>query len=593
MPTQVDDELEQYAKKPSASGDELEQYAKKAEPSELESTVEKENLTPRMRAAVTSGVAKMAPPTRFETEHTPSPEDTGWMGRLKQGAGDIGHMVAGLGDTLAGPIVTPGRIADIAAGFSSRAVPNKGQEGLSGARSMPYNVLATGAGALGVDPTGMEASGEHGDPWGVVTHAAAQATPVLAAEVARSPVGRGIADIGGKAVDAIHNPFREDPNVAAQRALRPGPKKAIKAQADLAGARPYLEGAEDLADLQNKVKTGKGEVWKPYKEVIDGPTGDKEIEGPDGPTTVRNLEEKRLELSAQRSKLRSMLPTDRASALQKDADLRANEEHYHAVTGALDPELKAAGIDPVLIRNTHGNLTGVQKLIEGRNTLTETDRAYGLGRMAEDFHVTKPARSIVKGVIPGIGDIMAGRPWWSGKPTDVNVGEGFRAGTGGEKPALTLPAQAGGIPNIGGGSRGGAPQGAALPFPGPLPETSTPLAAAPPVEAAPEPVAAPKGRKIAPIGEGKPSSFKVPALKPIVPPDLEPVLRDSGWIYNGKGESGMHEFREPGTNIKLELLDRDLNPSFVKRKIAEKERQYGMPQGKPKVPKEGTEEPPL
>ena len=145
------------------------------------------------------------------------------------------------------------------------------------------------------------------------------------------------------------------------------------------------------------------------------------------------------------------------------------------------------------------------------------------------------------------------------------------------------------IPNIG----EAPPQGAALPFPGPLPETSTPLAAAPPIEAAPEPVAAPKGRKIPTIGEGKPSSFKVPALKPIVPPDLEPVLRDSGWIYKGKGESGMHEFQEPGTNIKLELLDRDLNPSFVKRKIAEKERQYGMPQGKPKVPKEGTEETPL
>lgn len=229
----------------------------------------------------------------------------------------------------------------------------------------------------------------------------------------------------------------ESPEVAAQRALRPGPKGGIKAQRDITGAAPYLEGADDLAAIQDKVKTGKKEVWKPYSDALKQ-IGDREIEGPDGTTTVQNLEDKRLELSAERQKLQKMLPTDRATALQKDADLRANETRYKAITDALDPELRSAGIDPEKIRTTHGNLKGVEKLVEGRNTLTEASRPYGVGRALEDFDITKPLRSLMKAK-EGLGDIVAGRPWWSGKPTDVAANEAFNVGAAGPKPDFTIP----------------------------------------------------------------------------------------------------------------------------------------------------------
>src|SRR6266576_1400196 len=49
-------------------------------------------------------------------------------------------------------------------------------------RSKPYRAIA-GLGTLaGIDPTGMEESARRGDPTGVLTHAAAQATPLALAE---------------------------------------------------------------------------------------------------------------------------------------------------------------------------------------------------------------------------------------------------------------------------------------------------------------------------------------------------------------------------------------------------------------------------
>ena len=173
----------------------------------------------------------------------------------------------------------------------------------------------------------------------------------------------------------------------------------------------------------------------------------------------------------------------------------------------------------------------------------------------------------------------------------------------------------GSIPNIG----EGAPKGVALPPAGPIPETSTPLAAKPPAEPVAEPVAAApatespttpgikplgpvvskdrtarlaaaakrleqglqaKQGAIPSIGEGKPSgsAFKVPANSPIVPPSIQEALQDTKWEYVGKNNLGLFTIKEPGTNIRISLFERDLNPSFIRRKIAEKERQFGTPE---------------
>jgi hypothetical protein len=129
-------------------------------------------------------------------------------------------------------------------------------------------------------------------------------------------------------------------------------------------------------------------------------------------------------------------------------------------------------------------------------------------------------------------------------------------------------AQQGNIPTIARTPRGKIPTIGEQPPAAPVTEPT----------AAPEPIAAQPQGKIPTIGKGKPGTFKVPAMKPIVPPDLEPVLKDSGWSYKGKDASGYHTIEEPGTNIKVRLLDRDLNPEFVRRKIAEKEKQFGGPE---------------
>jgi len=78
---------------------------------------------------------------------------------------------------------------------------------------------------------------------------------------------------------------------------------------------------------------------------------------------------------------------------------------------------------------------------------------------------------------------------------------------------------------------------------------------------------------------------------PQVPPTIEPVLKETGWEYGGRNALGLHTFQEPGTNVKIELWDREMNPDFIRRKIATKEKQFGGPKAKGK--KTGGEEVPF
>lgn len=256
-------------------------------------------------------------------------------------------------------------------------------------------------------------------------------TAALAAPVVMGPAIEGAARIP-EGIRGIRNAAMEDPNVAAQRALRPSAKKAIQTQSNLQTARPYLQGAESLEDLQSKIPAAKAEIWKPYSDAIEK-VGGKQVQGPDGPTTVAELEKERLKTSADLQSVRKMNPSDRQAVLQKQSSVKELMDRDKAIKAALDPELQSAGVDPKLIREVHGSVQGINKLVEGRNTLTE-NRRYGLGRMAQDVQITKPG-SYIPAIGTGIRDVVAGRPLWSGSPTDVAVREGFRIG--GEKPNLT------------------------------------------------------------------------------------------------------------------------------------------------------------
>jgi hypothetical protein len=77
-----------------------------------------------------------------------------------------------------------------------------------------------------------------------------------------------------------------------------------------------------------------------------------------------------------------------------------------------------------------------------------------------------------------------------------------------------------------------------------------------------------------------------PAPASTVPPVIDAALKDSGWEYEGRNSFGLYTIKEPGTNIRITLMERELNPDFIRRKIAEKEKQYGVPQER-KPAKEG------
>src|SRR6266576_5741395 len=132
--------------------------------------VPNEQLQEKMKAGY-----QTTPETQFEKERKPAPEDTGVWGRTKQYGRDLGQMALGTASMASGAVT--GRTPEIDGSLGLEDLRRE-QEG----RSKPYRAIA-GLGTLaGIDPTGMEESARRGDPTGVLTHAAAQATPLALAE---------------------------------------------------------------------------------------------------------------------------------------------------------------------------------------------------------------------------------------------------------------------------------------------------------------------------------------------------------------------------------------------------------------------------
>ncbi len=232
---------------------------------------------------------------------------------------------------------------------------------------------------------------------------------------------------------SVRNAAIGDPNAAALRGLRvpPSSSKSLRTVSAVEGSRPYLQGAKNLQDVQEKLPGAKNEVWGQYQKTVDS-IGDRPVQGPDGKTTIRNLEEERQQLSALNRDLKAKDPQAIQTAQQKgmtQAQLLAREK---AVQQSLDPHLREAGIDPQAIRKTFSQLSTVEGRVSGRSTIAEPSQPYGFGRI-KNLDLKAPLKYPGQ-LAAGARDIAAGRPLWSGKPTDVSLREAFRPG--GEKPYL-------------------------------------------------------------------------------------------------------------------------------------------------------------
>ena len=253
--------------------------------------------------------------------------------------------------------------------------------------------------------------------------------------------GAATGELGGEALktipkagSAIRTAAIGDPDAAALRGLRvgPGSPKTISTIRSVQGSRPFLQGAQSLEDLQSKIPAAKNEIWGPYKQAVDSLSG-KKVMGPDGPTTVGELEAERQQLSAINRELKSKTPNPEAVQLAQQKGLNQAQmlAREKAVQRALDPELTKAGIDPQAIRRTFGQVADVGSKVSGKSTLAEKPQPYGFSKL-KDVSLTKPLSNIpLAGDI--VRDVAAGR-YLSAKPTDVALREAFRPGVA--KPDL-------------------------------------------------------------------------------------------------------------------------------------------------------------
>lgn len=296
--------------------------------------------------------------------------------------------------------------------------------------------IAQSVGSLGIKPVMDEAHSlkdayqQGGIPRALST-GLGQGAGMLATGGAMGAAG----DLIPKAGTAIRSAAIGDPNVALLKGLRVGPAspKALSTVSAGEGARPFLQGAKNLEDLQSRVGAAKGEIWTPYDQAVQK-VGGNPVHGPDGPTTVRDLEAERQQLSALNRGLKTGKPDAVQLAQQKGMNQAQLLDREKAVQAALDPELQKAGVNPQLIRKTFGQVANIGGRVAGKSTLAEADQPYGFSKL-KDISVTKPLSNI-----PLAGsaarDILAGR-YLSAKPTDVAIREAFRPG--GAKPDFSVP----------------------------------------------------------------------------------------------------------------------------------------------------------
>jgi hypothetical protein len=104
-------------------------------------------------------------------------------------------------------------------------------------------------------------------------------------------VGKGLTDFAAA-----------DPRVSAMEGLRipAGSKNAEPILGKVETAKPYLQGVENLKDLQGRLPAAKSEVYKPYEDFINASR-----QQPLGDSTVGDLYGRDKEITAQLGNLES------------------------------------------------------------------------------------------------------------------------------------------------------------------------------------------------------------------------------------------------------------------------------------------------
>ncbi len=336
-----------------------------------------------------------------------------------------------------------------------RGASNFGGGVIGGVTSPFLHPIETAKSVFSMSPVGMAYGAMHGDkPPGADIIAALKEHPEETIESGLGSLVGGI-DTGGlvgeampalsKVGSAMRSAAIGDPDAAALRGMRVGPAspKALSTIRATQGARPFLQGAQSLADVQARIPGAKSEIWGPYQKTIDA-IGDKPVTGPDGPTTVRELEAERQQLSAINRQLKSRTPSPEAVKLAEQKGLNQAQalQRERAVQNALDPVLRDAGIQPKAIRQAFGQVSQIGERVSGKTTLAEPKQPYGFGKIA-NLSIEHPFQAPAQ-ILSGVRDLAAGRPWWSGSPTDVSLREAFRPGAmkpdfGAFRPETLIP----------------------------------------------------------------------------------------------------------------------------------------------------------
>lgn len=349
----------------------------------------------------------------FDTETQTNPNDPLLKTGLKSVVGAIG-----------GPFVHP---AQTAQGIAKSVTPDPGLAGYGERLLGPAGPML----AHMIGGTASQAKSDYKE--GGLPYAATKMVGGAFGNVALGAgVSAGLAG-GGALARTIGDAAKGDPNAAALRGLQIGPRSDAQLSTirSVQNARPYVKGATSQADMQARLPPAMNEVWDPYNQAVNA-IGDRPVKGPDGMTTVRELEAERTRLSALNRGVKSGNPSDIQQAMQEGRTPAQLIERESRIKAALDPHLASTGIDPGAVRDTYGSLADVRSGVEGKTTLNEKPQPSGLGRMM-NMRLAEP-KTLIGEPLQGVRDLVAGRPLWSAKPTDLGIKEGFSSG--GEKPNL-------------------------------------------------------------------------------------------------------------------------------------------------------------
>lgn len=383
-----------------------------------------ENLpgsTERLRSAVSSGVAKMQPPTKFEKERTP--EGSALYRGAKAFGSDVLGAIHGSGEALLnGPT---GMMASAPAQAAQMYLADQ-QRKESG-----YSPLYRGAAALGsvtgvVDPSGMEEAATHGDTAGVVGHTVLPAVGALAgADQAlggkvTGAISKIPGQVAGKALDALGHPLTLGAEGAEMltkgvrpRARATGWQDAVQSPGVQRAIQEYhaetpIKGVEDFKDAVPQIKE---RLWdekiqpaldrqgprpvdmKPVAEKVRRAITPQMREfDPNGVQAMEDLASK-LEKSrtvseasdlnkyanAQLESYFNKYPTARRSALASQPETMGWENARSAIREQLGKTLEDAGeMETQPARKDYGHLTAIEKELERKVNVNDRSKPTGL-----------------------------------------------------------------------------------------------------------------------------------------------------------------------------------------------------------------------